>query len=100
MNREPGPIAMSPYGSFDTMLKVVTDEIAKHSYLTGDQLTSADILWGRALSTGIEFKLVPVTKEVTDYVARIMSRPAAIKVVNDDAKRAVDHRAALASLHS
>ena len=47
--REPAPRATSPYGDYDTMLKTLTDQLARGPYLLGDKPTAADVLWGTAL---------------------------------------------------
>jgi glutathione S-transferase len=63
--------------------------------LLGDKISAADILWGNALNWGVMFKLVPEAKAVIDYVARIVQRPAAIKVTSMDAELAAEHQKAL-----
>jgi glutathione S-transferase len=95
MQREPAPHAMSPYGTFDTMLETVVHQIRGQPYLLGDTISAADILWGNALNWGLMFKLVPEEKAVTDYVTRIVQRPAAIKVTSMDAELAAEHQKAL-----
>ena len=50
LKREPGPLNMVPYGDYDTMLKTVTDQLAKGPYLLGERMTAADVLWGTALA--------------------------------------------------
>ena len=95
MQREPAPHATSPYGTFDTMLETILRQIRDQPYLLGDTISAADILWGNALNWGVMFKLVPEQKAVTDYVARIVQRPAAIKVTSMDAELAAEHQKAL-----
>src|ERR1041385_3280147 len=50
MKREPAPPAMSPYGDYDTMLKTLTDQLARGPYILGERFSAADILWGTALT--------------------------------------------------
>jgi glutathione S-transferase len=38
--RKPPPASMSPYGDYDTMLKTLTDLLAKGQYLPGDRMTA------------------------------------------------------------
>jgi len=59
LKRDAGPLAMVPYGDYDTMLKTVTDQLAKGPYLLGERMTAADVLWGTALAWTTMFKLVP-----------------------------------------
>jgi glutathione S-transferase len=94
LKREPGPLAMVPYGDYDTMLKTVTDQIAKGPYLLGERMTAADVLWGTALTWTTMFKLVPELPVIMDYVKRMSGRPAARKVNELDAKLAAEQEAA------
>jgi len=95
MQREPAPHATSPYGTFDAMLETIVSQIRDKPYLLGDRISAADILWGNALNWGVMFKLVPEDKAITDYVARITQRPAAIKVTSMDSELAAEHQKAL-----
>jgi glutathione S-transferase len=94
LKREPGPLNMVPYGDYDTMLKTVTDQLAKGPYLLGDRMTAADVLWGTALAWTVMFKLVPELPVIMDYVKRMTGRPAVEKVKDLDAKLAAEHDAA------
>jgi glutathione S-transferase len=95
MKREPAPLAMSPYGDFDTMLNTVIAQLGKGPYLLGNTLSAADVLWGGALRWGTAFKLVPENPVIADYVARMTARPSFTKVAAMDANLAADHEAAL-----
>jgi len=97
MKREPGSPAMSPYGDFDSTLAIVTARLRAGPYLLGDQFSAADVLWGLALSWMTSFKLVPESPEVTDYVARVTSRPAFVRVRERDAALAAEHARAVAA---
>jgi glutathione S-transferase len=94
LKREPGPLNMVPYGDYDTMLKTVTDQLAKGPYLLGERVTAADVLWGIALRWTVMFKLVPELPVIMDYVKRMTGRPAVAKVSELDAKLAAEHEAA------
>jgi glutathione S-transferase len=95
MRREPAPLAMSPYGDFDTMLATVLGQFANAPYLLGNVFSAADLLWGTALNWGMMFKLVPETSVVADYVKRVTARPSFIKVAAMDAELAAEHAAAV-----
>jgi glutathione S-transferase len=94
LKREPGPTSMVPYGDYDTMLKTVTDQLAKGPYLLGERMTAADVVWGTALRWTTMFKLVPELPVIMDYVKRMTGRPAVAKVNELDAKLAAEHEAA------
>ena len=91
LKREPAPPAMSPYGDYDTMLKTLTDQLAKGPYLLGDRMTAADVLWGTALAWTTAFKIVPELPVIMDYVKRLGARPAVAKVKAEDASLAAGH---------
>lgn len=80
--RDPGPAAMSPYGSYDAVIDLIAAQLAKGPYLLADRFTAADVLWGTALTWMLQFKLVPDRPVFTDYTARTGARPA-VKRVND-----------------
>ena len=85
MKREPASPATSPYGDYDTMLKILLDQLGSGPYLLGDRFTAADVLWGTALRWTTMFKLVPETPVVKAYVERVTSRPAAVRAAKIDA---------------
>jgi glutathione S-transferase len=97
MKREPAPLAMSPYGDFDTMLGAVVERIAHSPYLLGDTLSAADLLWGMALHWGTMFKMVPENPVIADYVTRVTARPSFARVTAMDAKWVTAHEAAKAA---
>ena len=94
MKREPAPPGTSPYGDYDTMLKTLTDQLAKGPYLLGDKFTAADVLWGTALTWTTMFKLVPELPVITTYMNRVNTRPAAARVRAMDAELAAAQSAA------
>jgi glutathione S-transferase len=94
LKREPAPPTMCPYGDYDTMLKTLTDQLAKGNYLLGERFTAADALWGTGLGWTTRFKLVPELPVIMDYVKRVAGRPAAIKVTALDAELAKAQEAA------
>jgi glutathione S-transferase len=94
LKREPGPLAMVPYGDYDTTLKTLTDQLAQGPYLLGERMTAADVLWGTALAWTTMFKLVPELPVIMDYVKRVTARPAVGKVKALDAQLSAEHEAA------
>lgn len=76
MKREPAPPSTSPYGDYDTMLKTLTDQLAKGPYLLGEKFTAADVLWATALNWTVMFKLVPDLPVIRAYIDRAYARPA------------------------
>lgn len=94
MKREPGAMAMSPYGDFDTVLRTLTDQLDDSPYLLGETFSAADVLWGMALSWTTGFGLVPATPVIRGYIDRVMTRPAAVRVTAEDRKLAAAHEAA------
>lgn len=79
LGREPGTRAMSPYGDYDTVIATLTAALSPGPYLLGERMSAADILWGRALSRTVAFKLVPERPEIMAYVRRIDERPAVMR---------------------
>ena len=86
LKREPAPLATSPYGDYDTMLKTLFEQLGNGPYLLGDRFTAADVLWGTALRWTTMFKLVPETPVVKAYIERVTSRPAALRAAKKDAE--------------
>ena len=86
--REPAPPSMSPYGDYDTMLKTLTDQLAKGPYLLGDRCTAADVLWGTALTWITMFKLVPALPVIQAYIDRMGARPSVARAKAKDAELA------------
>jgi glutathione S-transferase len=85
LKREPGPVAMSPYGDFDVMIGTLRHQLEQAPYLLGEEISAADILWGNALHWGTMFGLVPELPVFLDYKARVLDRPSFRKVDEIDA---------------
>ena len=64
------------YGDFDTVIKVLTDAMARGPYILGEQFTAADVVIGSTLRFGMLFKLLPEQPEFTAYTGRLAQRPA------------------------
>src|SRR5205807_10341913 len=97
---DPAPQPMSPYGDFETMLRTLTDQLAKGPYLLGERFTAADVLWGGALTWTTMFKLVPELPVITGYISRCGARPAVARAKAKDAELAAAHEAALTAVAS
>lgn len=96
MQHEPADPATMLYGTFDKMQNTLFSQIAKGPYLLGDQLYAVDLFWGMALKWCRQFGLVDTTPVVDDYIERIISRPAFIRVEEQDQRLAAEQAAALA----
>ena len=92
MKRDQAPLAMCPYGDYDTTLKTLVDVLAAGPYILGERFSAADVLWGTALTWITKFQLVPELPEIMGYIARVNARPSVAKV------RALDE--ALAATHT
>jgi glutathione S-transferase len=95
--RDPAPLPMSPYGDFGTMLKTLTDQLAKGPYILGERFSAADVLWGTALTWTTMFKMVPELPVIMSYVQRAAARPSAARVKTKDAELAAAHEASVSS---
>lgn len=72
------------YGNFDDVFNTLVGQLSKGPYMLGEQFTALDVLWGGALGWMTAFDLLPKRQEITDYVARVQSRPAAVEVQRRD----------------
>ncbi|RZL02939.1 MAG: glutathione S-transferase [Rubrivivax sp.] len=86
LKHPPAPASNCPYGDFDTMLKTLTDQLAKGPYILGEQFSAADVLWANALRWTTMFQLVPLTPLIQVYIDRVTSRPAAARAAAKDAQ--------------
>jgi glutathione S-transferase len=84
--REPAPSAMSPYGDYDTMLRTLTDQLARGPWFLGEKFTAVDVLWGTALGWTTKFNLIPATPGIEAYIARVNTRPAMVRARARDAE--------------
>ncbi|WP_281010656.1 glutathione S-transferase family protein [Lichenibacterium ramalinae] len=88
MKREPGNRGMSAYGDYETVLRTLTDQLARGPYLLGERFTAADVLWGGALGWLTMFGIVEKTPVIAAYIERVTSRPAHRAVTARDAELA------------
>ena len=66
------------YGNFDDVFSALMGQLSNGPYLLGERFTALDVLWGGALTWMVAFGLLPKRQEITDYVALVQSRPAAV----------------------
>ncbi|NUZ06885.1 glutathione S-transferase family protein [Piscinibacter koreensis] len=85
MKRDPAPESTSPYGTFDSVIKTLDDQLGKGPWLLGERFSAADVLWGSALRWTTMFKLVPVTPAIGAYIERYAARPAVARAAERDA---------------
>jgi glutathione S-transferase len=90
MKREPAPASTSPYGTYESVMDTLSEQLKRGPYLLGERLTAADILWGTALAWTTGFKIVPERPEYMAYIARITGRPSYAKVSARDAAWAAE----------
>ena len=88
LKREPAPQSTSPYGDYDTVLKALTDQLARGPHFLGDRITALDVLWGTALTWTTRFKLVPALPVIQAYIDRWNARPSVARVRAKDAELA------------
>ena len=70
------PPSSVAWGSYDQMKEVVTSGVSTGTWLTGDQLTAADILVGAGLRFGQLFGAMPSEGPTADFVKRLTDRDA------------------------
>jgi glutathione S-transferase len=92
MKRDPGPPMMSPYGDFATVMSTMTGQLEAGPYILGQNFTAADVLWGTALQWMTAFGLVPETPIIKAYVERMSTRPAALRVKQQNEALAAQHK--------
>ncbi len=86
MKREPGSVAMVPYGDLETMMNTVLAQLTKGPWLLGERFTALDVLWGTALTWMTKFGLVEAIPPVKTYIDRWNARPSVAVVEAIDVK--------------
>ena len=90
MKREPAPRAQSPYADFDTTIDAITQALRPGPWILGERFSAADVLWGNALRWLTGFGMIEATPLITDYIARVMARPAEQRAIKADAALAAE----------
>lgn len=85
LQRPVGNRAMSPYGDYASVLETLRAALASGPYILGTEFSAADVAWGTALEWTSKFNLIPEYIEFTDYVSRLLERPAFIRAREKDA---------------
>ncbi len=85
LKREPGPVAMVPYGDFETTVDTLIAQLSKGPWLLGEKFTAADVLWGTALTWMTGFGLIEAAAPIKAYVDRWNARPTVKRVAQIDA---------------
>ncbi len=67
------------YGSYDEALNAVETAIIPGPYVCGDRFTAADVILGSQLSFGMMFGTIAKRPSFETYVARLSTRPAAVR---------------------
>jgi glutathione S-transferase len=88
LKREAAAPSTSPYGDYETMLRTLTDQLARGPWMLGERYTAADVLWGTALRWTTTFGLVPPLPVIAAYVERVNARPAVVRARAKDAELA------------
>lgn len=70
---------MVGYGSYDLMVDVLDQAVGASDYLAGGKFSAADLYVGAHIGWGTQFGTLPKRPNFDAYLARIMSRPAAIR---------------------
>jgi glutathione S-transferase len=73
------------WASTDDVLSHVTETLARAPYLVGEQLTTADILFGSTFALFQGSPLLPPSDVLSAYVERIKKRPAYVRAAAKDA---------------
>ena len=74
--RAPLPPMQCGYGDYDSVMRVLAEQLEQGPWLLGERFSAADVLWGGALNYGLMFKLVPDWPVFRDYAQRVQARPA------------------------
>jgi glutathione S-transferase len=94
LKREAASPSTLPYGDFDTMLGTLEQHMAASLWMLGEGFSTADVLWGSALTWIVGFKLVPERPIFKAYLERFNARPAVIRARERDAELAAPQDAA------
>lgn len=97
LKREAPPPSSAGYGDYDTMMRVLIDQLRIGPWFLGERFTVADVLWGNALWWTTSFKLVPEDPVIKRYLERFNARPLAEACRRQDAEFAAKQEAARAA---
>jgi len=97
LKREAPSPTMAGYGDYDTVMKVLIDQLGAGPWFLGERFTVADVLWGNALSWTVSFKIVPEDPTIMRYLERFNARPLVEACRKRDLDFAAKHEAARAA---
>jgi glutathione S-transferase len=69
----------------DEVEAVLNQHLSKNKYFLGDEFSAADIMVGGGINFMIMFKMMSETPVLKEYCARLVSRPAYLKMMQMDA---------------
>ena len=70
-------MGMVGWGTMDDVLTALESAVAGREYIAGDRFSAADVYVGSHLMWGMQFGTLEKRKAFEDYVARLVTRPAA-----------------------
>ena len=74
------------WGSFEQMLKIVSDALRESTWLLGDSFSSADILVGSNLLAGQMLGIIPTEGPLEDYLSRLKKRDGYVRAAAIEAR--------------
>lgn len=84
LKRESPPFNVA-WGSFDSVVSVLSDALATGPYLLGDWFTAADIMIGSMVHWATHADLLPGNAVFSDYMERLGQLPALQRALSIDA---------------
>lgn len=84
---------MVGYGSYDELVDVLDRAVGENEYLAGGKFSAADVYLGSQIGWGTQFGTLPKRPNFDAYLARLMSRPAAVRAREIDDKAMAEAQA-------
>lgn len=85
--------AMVGYGHYDAVVDALERMVSAHPYVAGDRFTAADVYAGSQVAWGVMFGSLPKRDAFDAYIARVLSRPAAVRARDIDDALIADAKA-------
>lgn len=79
-----GGARMAGYGAFDQVLDALEAAVTRGPFIAGDSFSAADLYVAAQLNFGLRFGMIEKRPGFVDYVARHISRPAAVRAMQTD----------------
>jgi glutathione S-transferase len=70
---------MVGYGTMGEVLDALEGVVSRGNYILGDTFSAADVYLGSQIGWGVQFGTLEKRPAFDAYLARIMSRPAAVR---------------------